>query len=104
MVLLADEGLTITEIANHVPMNAMSVARWRNRFSEGGFGAIAKNKARGATMNGSRSAEHVRLRQQIIELTTTQQPEGETHWSTRTLAAKLGTNVMFVSGCSATMN
>jgi transposase len=97
VVLLSDEGLTNTEIAEYVPMNAQSVGRWRNRYSEGGFDAIAKNRARGATMNGSRSAEHAKLRQRIIEVTTTQKPVGETHWSTRTLAAKLGTNAMFVS-------
>jgi len=97
VVLLADEGLTNTEIAELAPMNAHSVGRWRNRFIEGGFDAIAKNRARGATMNGTRSASHARLRQRIIEITTTEKPVGETHWSTRTLAAKLGTNAMFVS-------
>lgn len=97
VVLLADEGLTNGEIAEHVPMNAMTVGRWRNRFSEGGFEAIAKNRPRGATMNGSRSTAHAALRQRIIEITTSEKPEGETHWSTRTLAAKLGTNPMFVS-------
>jgi transposase len=97
VVLLADEGLTNTEIAELAPMNAHSVGRWRNRYIEGGFDAIAKNRARGATMNGSRSASHARLRQRIIEITTTEKPVGETHWSTRTLAAKLGTNAMFVS-------
>lgn len=96
-MLLSDEGLSNTEIAEHVPLNAQSGGRWRNRFSEGGFDAIAKNRARGATMNGSRSADHDKLRQRIIEVTTTQKPVGETHWSTRTLAAKLGTNAMFVS-------
>jgi len=97
VVLLADEGLTNTEIAELVPMNSHSVGRWRNRFIEGGFDAIEKNRARGATMNGSRDASHARLRQRIIEITTTEKPVGETHWSTRTLAAKLGTNAMFVS-------
>ena len=48
-------------------------------------------------MNGTRDESYVKLRQQIIEVTTTQKPEGETHWSTRTLAAMLGTNSMHVS-------
>jgi len=38
-----------------------------------------------------------KLRQQIVEITTREKPEGATHWSTRTLAAKLGTNHKFVS-------
>lgn len=97
IVLLADEGLNNSEIAAQLPLNAHSVGRWRNRFSEKGFEGIAKNLARGATVSGSLSAEHARLRQRIIEVTTTEKPAGETHWSTRTLAAKLDTNAMFVS-------
>lgn len=97
IVLLADQGLTNTEIAKLVSLNAMTVGRWRNRFIEGGYQAIEKNRPRGATMNGSRTTVHAKLRQRIIEVTTTEKPEGETHWSTRTLAKKLGTNAMFVS-------
>ena len=97
VVLLADEGLTNGEIAELVPMNSHTVGRWRNRYSEGGYDAIAKNLPRGATMNGTRDSSYAKLRQRIIEITTTEKPEGETHWSTRTLAAKLGTNPMFVS-------
>lgn len=97
IVLLADEGLTNVEIADHVPLNQMTIGVWRNRFAEDGFDGIVKNRPRGATQNGSRDDSYVKLRQQIIEITTTQKPEGETHWSTRTLAAKLGTNSMFVS-------
>ena len=97
IVLLADEGLTNSEIAAHVPLNPMTIGVWRNRFAEEGFEGIAKNRPRGATMSGARDDSYVKLREKIIELTTTQKPEGETHWSTRTLAAKLGTNSMFVS-------
>ncbi len=97
IVLLADEGLTNTEITEYLPLCAQTIGLWRNRFSEGGIDAIEKNLPRGATMNGSRNADYARLRQQIIEVTTNEKPEGETHWSTRTLAAKLSTNSMFVS-------
>lgn len=97
IVLLADEGLTNTEIADHIPLNSMTVGVWRNRFSEEGFEGIAKNRPRGATMNGSRNDNYAKLRQQIIHITTTEKPDGGTHWSTRTLAQKLGTNSTFVS-------
>lgn len=97
IVLLADEGLTNTEIAEHIPLSAHAVGRWRKRFSEGGLEAIQKDKPRGLTMNPSKNAEYARLRQRIIEVTTQEKPEGATHWSTRTLAAKLGTNNKFVS-------
>lgn len=97
IILLADEGLTNSEIAEHLPLGAQTIGLWRNRFSEGGIDAIEKNLPRGATMNGAKNADYAKLRQQIIEVTTKEKPEGETHWSTRTLAARLGTNSMFVS-------
>jgi len=97
IVLLADEGLSNVEIAEQLPMQAHTVGRWRKRFSEGGIEAIKKNLPRGLTKNTSKNARYAKLRKQIIEVTTREKPEGETHWSTRTLAAKLGTNQMFVS-------
>jgi transposase len=97
IVLLADEGLTNAEIAQEIPISAPTIGRWRNRFSEGGMAAIEKNFPRGLTMNSSKDASYSKLRRQIIEVTTQKKPEGETHWSTRTLAKKLGTNSMFVS-------
>ena len=97
IVLLADEGLNNSEIAQQVDLNRHAAGLWRNRFSEGGIDAIAKNQPRGFSVNSSKNAGYSKLRQRIIEVTTREKPEGETHWSTRTLAAKLGTNSMFVS-------
>lgn len=97
IILLADEGLTNTEIAEHVPLSAHAIGRWRKRFSEEGLSGIEKNKPRGLTKNPSINADYAKLRQQIVEITTREKPEGETHWSTRTLAAKLGINHKFVS-------
>ena len=48
-------------------------------------------------MNLSKNAIYAKLRQRNIQITTLGNPEGETHWSTRTLAAKLDTNPSFVS-------
>jgi len=97
IVLLADEGLTNIEIARHVDLNRHAVGQWRKRFSEKGIEAITKNQPRGISVSSSKNASYSKLRQQIVEVTTREKPEGETHWSTRTLAAKLGTNSMFVS-------
>lgn len=58
---------------------------------------MKRNKPRGLTMNPSKNAEYAKLRKQIIEITTRDKPEGATHWSTRTLAAKLGVHSTFVS-------
>lgn len=97
IVLLADEGLSNIDIAEHLPLSAHAIGRWRKRFSEGGIDAIAKNKPRGLTMNPSKNATYAKLRHKIVEMTTREKPKGETHWSTRTLAEKLGTNRSFVS-------
>ncbi len=97
IVLLADEGLSNIEIAEQMPLSAQAIGVWRNRYSEFGFEGIVKNRPRGATMSGPINSRYASLRQQIIQITTTQKPDGETHWSTRTLAVKLGTNPMFVS-------
>lgn len=97
LVLLADEGLTNMKIANRVPVNPMTISVWQNRFADEGLNGIVKNRSRGAIVNGARDDSYVKLLQKIIEVTTTEKPEGETHWITRTVAAKLGTNPMFVS-------
>ena len=97
IVLLADEGLSNIEIAEHVRLNAHSVGRWRNRFIEEGLSGIDKDRPRGLTKKASINADYAKLRTQIIRVTTKEKPEGDTHWSTRTLAKKLGTNHKFVS-------
>lgn len=97
IVLLADEGLSNVEIAEHVPLNAHSVGRWRNRFIEEGIAGINKDRPRGLSKNASINTDYAKLREQIIRITTQEKPEGDTHWSTRTLAKKLGTNHKFVS-------
>lgn len=97
IVLLADEGLSNVEIAQHLPVEVRTVGRWRRRYSEGGLEAISNNLPRGLTKNPSINAKNAKLRKQIIEVTTREKPKGETHWSTRSLANHLGTNQMFVS-------
>ena len=99
IVLLADEGLSNAEIFEQLPFGIHKIARWRNRFAESGLKAIEKDLPRGANHGGADSAAQARLRKRVIEYTTNKDklPKGATHWSTRTLAAKLKTNHMFVA-------
>ena len=60
IILLADEGLSNTEVAEHVPLSAHAIGRRRKRFSEEGLAGIEKNKPRGLTMNPSKNAEYAR--------------------------------------------
>lgn len=97
IILFADEGLTNQEIAVHMPVSAHKAARWRKRFHDHGLSGILKDKPRGATMYGSASEDHAKLRQKILDKTLNEKPEGATHWSTRTMAKEVGANQMFVS-------
>lgn len=99
IVLLADEGLTNIEIAKHVPLNVQTIGRWRNRFAESGLAGIEKDLPRGANHGGADSVKQAILRKKVIKWTTDKDklPADSTHWTTRTLAAKLGTNHMFVA-------
>lgn len=98
IVLLADEGLTNEEIAKLLPFSIHKVARWRNRFADMGWQGIEKDRPRGDNYGGADCAKQAKLREQVIEYTTDKDklPAGATHWTTRTLAAKLKTNHSFI--------
>ena len=94
IVLLADEGMTNEEIMGVLPFGIHKIARWRNRFAEWGLEGIEKGRPRGNNHGGADSLKQAKLRAQVIEYTTNKKklPAGSTHWTTRTLAAKLKTN------------
>ncbi len=97
IILLADEGLNNGDIAKRLPVSAHKAGRWRNRFIDEGIAGIEKDLPRGGNYAGKDVEQQAHLRRQIIEKTTNEKPKGATHWSTRTLAAALGTNHVFVS-------
>lgn len=99
IVLFADEGLSNNQIAECLPFSAHKIGRWRNRFAESGLKGIEKDLPRGGNHGGADSKKQARLRKQIIEYTINKDklPAGLTHWTTRTLAAKLNTNHMIVA-------
>lgn len=99
IVLLADEGLSNGEIHERLPFGIHKIARWRNRFAESGLKGIEKDLPRGGNHGGADSAKQARLRKRIIDYTTDKNklPKEATHWTTRTLAAKLNTNHMLVA-------
>ena len=83
MVLLAADGLSNEAIAERVGVGRVQVGRWRSRYAEGGLAAIEKDLPRGGRPRTTDATE-------IVRLTTQTQPEAATHWSTRTMAAKVG--------------
>ena len=86
MILLAGEGHTQAQIAAQVGCIRQTVALWCERFVRRGVQGIVSDARR-----GGRPADRGMVTR-IIEMTTQTRPENATHWSTRTLAAKLGTS------------
>lgn len=96
IVLLASEELNNGEIAERMSISAHKVGRWRNRFAENGLKGIEKDLPRGGNHGGKKSQTQAQLRKKIIEKTTQENPPNATHWSTRMLAAEVGTSYSFV--------
>ena len=86
-MLLAADGLANAEIARRCEVDADAVRRWRTRFvAEGtaGVGVIAKGRGRKPSLPAGTVAE-------VLRLTHTEKPaDTSTHWSTRSMAARVG--------------
>src|SRR6267154_547035 len=86
VLLLAAEGVSNVEIAQRCEVSRPTVLAWRRAFESDGlarFGQVAKGRGRKASIPAEKVAE-------IVELTLHHRPEGETHWSCRTMARKAG--------------
>lgn len=83
IVLLAADGMGNHEIARRLDISRGQVISWRNRYAQGGIASIDGDLPRSGRKARIDAAE-------IVQLTTQTTPEGATHWSTRTLAAKMG--------------
>jgi transposase len=87
IVLLAAQGKLNKDIAVELHVMPNTVGRWRRRFAEARLDGTRKDAPRGGRLPRRRTL----LARRIIAATTsTQPPDGATHWSTRTLAAHLG--------------
>lgn len=80
---MAADGVANTEIAAKAGVTPMTVRAWRTRFTEHGLGKFAKGRGRKPTISDE-------VIEEIVDLTQNSTPDGETHWSTRTMAAKVG--------------
>ncbi|HYI59197.1 MAG TPA: helix-turn-helix domain-containing protein, partial [Microlunatus sp.] len=86
-LLLAADGLANAEIARRCEVDADAVRRWRSRFTAEGptkVGVIAKGRGRKPSLPPGTVEE-------VLRLTHKERPaDGSTHWSTRTMAARVG--------------
>jgi transposase len=86
VLLLAADGVANDRIAEQVRVSPATVRAWRARFATDGvakFGQVADGRGRKPSIEQAKIDE-------IIELTTNSKPDGETHWSCRTMAARVG--------------
>jgi transposase len=87
IVLLGAQGKLNKDIAVELHIMPNTVGRWRRRFADARLDGIRKDAPRGGRIPRRRTL----LARRIIAATTsTQPPDGSTHWSTRTLGEHLG--------------
>ena len=84
IVLLAHQGHTDLEIADELGVNRHTCRLWRGRFMAGGpdgLWEVAEGRGRKPAPG---------LAERIVKATLETKPEGQTQWSTRTMAAEQG--------------
>src|SRR5512143_2128014 len=85
-LLMAADGLPDVPIAAAVAVTPVTVRGWRARFAEEGLARFAEVRE-GRGREPSIPAETVN---EIVRVTLHEAPPGATHWSTRTMAARVG--------------
>ncbi|MHB1939423.1 MAG: IS630 family transposase [Candidatus Dormibacteria bacterium] len=83
--LLAAAGVPNMEIARRLGCSLPTVGKWRQRFHEAGMDGLGDQPGRGRPATYGPALED-----RVVSLTLSHPPRGETHWSTRSLAAKVG--------------
>ena len=92
IVLVAAEGATNIEIGERVGCHPNTAGKWRNRFVAAGVDGLHDEPRPGAP----RSITDADV-ERVIVTTLEQQPRDATHWSTRSLADKVGMSQSAVS-------
>ena len=85
IVLACAEGLTNRDVAAQLRVSLPTVGRWRQRFIERRLDGLSDDRRPGAT----RTIGDDRIEQVIVK-TLEEAPKDATHWSTRSMAAKVG--------------
>jgi putative transposase len=91
IILLAADGMENKKISEKVGLSRASVGKWRKRYFENGLQGLHDELRPGRPR--SVSDEKV---SELIHRTLKTQPEGETHWSTRTMGNEIGVSHMTV--------
>src|SRR6188508_1224957 len=85
-LLMASQGVANSAIAQALSVSPASVANWRARFAEDGMARLGQvRKGRGRKPSIPQATI-----EQILDLTQNYRPQGQTHWSCRTMAEAVG--------------
>ena len=94
IVLMAAHGMSDKDIAQQLDSDRRVAARWRARFLAAGVQGLLTDATRPGRPRTARRDANVK---KVVRATLEHTPQGATHWSTRTLAAHLGTNASAVA-------
>ncbi len=94
IVLLAADGMSDKGIAAKLDTDRRVAARWRARFLDAGVDGLLQDATRPGRPRTARKAINV---ERVVRVTLEETPKGAMHWSTRTLAAHLGTSASAVA-------
>ena len=94
IVLMAAHGMSDKDIAQQLDSDRRVAARWRARFLAAGVQGLLTDATRPGRPRTARRDANVK---KVVRTTLEHTPQGATHWSTRTLAAHLGTNAAAVA-------
>jgi transposase len=86
VLLLAGDGVSNSDISEVVGVSRPTVLAWRGQFEREGlteFGEVAPGRGPKPSISEEKIAE-------IVELTLHSKPEGQTHWSCRSMAHVVG--------------
>lgn len=85
-LLLAADGVANTVIAEQVDATPKTVRAWRDRFVVEGLAQLGEVRAG----RGRKPSIPQSTIDEVVHLTLHSKPEGETHWSCRTMAERVG--------------
>jgi transposase len=92
ILLLAGQGVANSMIARTLGLSRPTILLWRDRFERFGVLGIIRDAPR----PGRKKALSPEKVQAVIEATLHSQPEGQTHWSVRSMAQSQGLSRMAV--------
>ena len=91
IILLASEGESNHRIAELLGVSRPTIVLWRNRFLEDRMAGLED-----APRSGCGKGVNERLVERIVRITQFEKPKDGTHWSTRSLAKRVGVSHMTV--------